>query len=294
MKILLFGKNGQVGWELQRTLAPLGEVCAVDREELDLQDLSALEKFTREQRPQVIVNASAYTAVDRAEQEQELAFQINEHAPRVMAEVARSLRAPFIHFSTDYVFDGELGRPYVEDDATNPLSVYGHSKLAGEQAIQQVDGTYLILRTAWVYSLRGDSFLRKVMEWARAHPTLKIVSDQISNPTWARFLAETVSLLIAKSGNDPSPYFQERSGTYHLAGSGYASRFEWAQEILTLDPKREEQIVRELQPALTSEFPTPAKRPLFSALDCTEFERVFGLGLPNWKQGLALAFESIS
>jgi len=289
LKILLFGKNGQLGWELQQTLAPLGEVCAVDRAELDLQDVSALDALIRAQRPQAIVNASAYTAVDRAEQERDLAFQVNAHAPRVMAEAARALNAVLIHYSTDYVFDGQLGRPYVENDTPNPLNVYGRSKLAGEQAVQQAGGVYLIFRTAWVYSLRGDSFVRKVLQWSRSQPALKIVSDQVSNPTWARSLAEITGSILAGSKGELFDYVEEKRGIYHLAGSGYASRLEWAREILQLDPRKEEQTARELQPASTSDFPTPAQRPLFSALDCARFEAAFGLSLPDWKVSLRSA-----
>ncbi len=175
MKSILFGKNGQLGTELQRVLAPFGEVTAVDYQEIDLGDASraALETFIRLQKPQAIVNASAYTAVDRAEQEQELAFQVNSRAPGLMAELARALNAVFIHVSTDYVFDGALGRPYVETDTPNPLNVYGKSKLAGEQAIQKAGGAYLVLRTSWDYSMDADSFVTKVFEWDMQNETLR-------------------------------------------------------------------------------------------------------------------------
>ena len=278
---------------MQRTLMPLGELCAVDREELDLQDLAALEFFLREQRPRLIVNASAYTAVDRAEQEQELAFQINERAPRAMAEMANLLRAAFIHVSTDYVFDGELGRPYVESDATHPLNTYGRSKLAGEQAIQKVDGAYFIFRTAWVYSLRGDSFVTKVLAWARRQKTLRIVDDQISNPTWARSLAETITILLDRTDGDLYEFVGQNKGLYHLAGRGATSRFEWARQILADDPKQAEQLVDTILPARTAEFPTFARRPLFSALDCSLFETKFGISLPDWEQSSKLALEEI-
>lgn len=291
MKIVLFGKYGQLGWELCRTLAPLGEVVAVDRDDLDLQNTTALENFLRAEKPQVIVNASAYTAVDRAEQEQELAFRINERAPGVMAEMARSLGAGMIHFSTDYVFDGTLGRPYVESDAPNPLNVYGRSKLAGEQAVQQAGAAALIFRTAWVYSLRGDSFVNKILERARTNPELRVVDDQVSNPTWARMLAETSSLLLARAGADILAYCEARCGLYHLAGSGFASRFEWAKRILEADPNRSRQLVRSIQPARSDEFPTPAVRPLFSALDCSLFEETFDLRLPPWEQAFIRAME---
>jgi dTDP-4-dehydrorhamnose reductase len=289
LKIVLFGCKGQLGWELQRLLTPLGELCAVDREELDLQDMAALEGFLLEQRPKIIVNASAYTAVDRAEQEQGLAFQINERAPRLMAGMANSLRAAFVHISTDYVFDGELGRPYMEGDATHPLNVYGQSKLAGEQAIQEAGGAYFIFRTAWVYSMRGDSFVTKVLAWARKNEELRIVDDQVSNPTWSRSLAEILAILIERAGSDIYEFVRQFTGLYHLGGWGVASRFDWAQQILAADPKRDEQLAYNLLPARTEMFPTPARRPLLSALDCKLFETTFGLRLPDWEQSLKLA-----
>jgi dTDP-4-dehydrorhamnose reductase len=291
LKIVLFGNQGQLGWELQRKLMPLGDICAVDRGELDLQNLTALEGFLREQQPQIIINASAYTAVDRAEQEQELAFQVNEHAPQVMAETANSLHAALVHISTDYVFDGELGRAYMEGDTTNPLNTYGRSKLAGEQAIREAGGAYFIFRTAWVYSVRGDSFVTKVLAWARKNTQLRIVNDQVSNPTWARSLAEVLTTLIKRPGDGIYDFVGQNTGLYHLAGRGFTSRFEWAQQILASDPKRDEQLIDSLLPARTSEFPTPARRPFFSALDCTLFETKFGIRLPDWMQSLKLALQ---
>jgi dTDP-4-dehydrorhamnose reductase len=239
----------------------------------------------------VIVNATAYTAVDRAENEAELAMTINGLAPGKLAETAAELGAVFMHYSTDYVFDGMKGSAYLESDEPNPLSVYGSSKLAGERAIAKVNSAYLILRTSWVYSLRRDSFVTKVLGWARQKRTLRVVSDQISNPTWARILAEVTGLMLAKGSADIHNWISERKGLYHLAGSGCASRYEWAQAIIRHDPRREEQIVEELQPALTAEFPTPAQRPLYSCLDCSLFFERFGLRLPDWEQALKLAME---
>jgi dTDP-4-dehydrorhamnose reductase len=291
LKIVLFGNRGQLGWELCRSLAPLGELAAVDRNELDLQDAAALERFLHEQAPQVIVNASAYTAVDRAEEESEIAFSINERAPAVMARAAGKLNAGLIHFSTDYVFDGMLGRPYLESDSPHPLNRYGESKLAGERAIQDAGGACLIFRTAWVYSQRGDSFVTKVLAWGRQNQELRVVEDQISNPTWARMLAETTALVLARAGVDVHGFIKQHAGLYHLAGRGYASRFKWAERILEADPKRDEQVVRSIQPARTDEFPAPARRPLFSALECTHFEKTFGLRLPEWEWSMKLAME---
>ncbi len=291
MRILLLGKNGQLGWELQRTLATLGEVIAVDYPEIDLAQEGAAQKAVRQARPQLIVNASAYTAVDQAESEEELAYAVNTRAPGELAKGATSLGAALIHYSTDYVFDGSKGSPYIESDTPNPLNVYGRSKLAGEQAIEHIGGAYLILRTSWVYSLRRDSFVTKVLQWSRKQPSLRIVDDQVSNPTWARMLAETTAQLIAKAGGDPSGWLGERRGLYHLAGNGYASRLEWAQAILSHDPHKEEQVTREILPAHTAVFPTLAQRPLFSALNCDKFAHTFGLCLPGWEDALRMAME---
>ncbi len=287
MRILLLGKNGQLGWELERALGPLGSVTAIDYAELDLQDFDALRQKIWELQPNLIVNASAYTNVDKAESEPEKAQAINGTVPGILAEEAVKLDALLVHYSTDYVFDGRKNQPYLETDATHPLNIYGKSKLAGEHAIQAVDGAYLIFRTAWVYSLRGNAFVSKVLQWARQNETLRVVDDQFSNPTWARMLAEATAHVLAK-GRDT---LREHRGLYHLAGSGYASRFEWAQEILKLDPNKSGQIVKELLPAATRDFPTPAERPLFSALDCSKFENTFGLCLPDWRKALRLAME---
>lgn len=286
MKTILFGRNGQLGSELQRVLAPLGDVAAVDYQEIDLQNDSAVEEFIRSQSPSVIVNASAYTAVDRAEQEQELAFQVNGRAPELMAKLALELKAAFIHVSTDYVFDGTLGRPYMETDRPNPLNIYGKSKLAGEQSVQRVGGAYLIFRTSWVYSMTGNSFVNKILEWARKNPNLRVVDDQVGNPTWARSLAEMMGQLLEKADGSPFDYFEKYAGVYHLAGRGYVSRFDMAKEIIRLASIREPGLISSLQPARTSEFPAPAERPLFSALDCAHFESTFGLRLPEWQSAL--------
>lgn len=292
MRLLLLGKYGQLGWELNRTLAPLGDLRAYYYPEIDLTELEHLRNLIREVAPDVIVNATAYTAVDRAESESELALAINTHAPGLMAEEAANSGAVLIHYSTDYVFDGTKNGAYLEEDDPNPINVYGHSKLAGERAVQEVDGIYLILRTSWVYSLRRDSFVTKVLNWARSQEVLSVVSDQISNPTWCRMLAETTTALLSRGGDDVAAWTEERRGLYHLAGSGYASRFEWAGAILELDPRPEEQKASHIEPALSSDFPMPAKRPLFSALNCDKFKRTFGLQLPHWKEALSLAMEA--
>jgi dTDP-4-dehydrorhamnose reductase len=295
MQILLIGKNGQLGWELRRTLASLGEVTVLDYPEIDLAREDDARRIIRQAhqkaRPQIIVNASAYTAVDRAESEAELAYTINARIPGILAEEAAALGAVFLHYSTDYVFDGSKGSPYVESDAPNPLGVYGRSKLEGERAVEQVGGVYLVLRSSWVYSLRRDSFVTKVLQWSRQQPSLRVVDDQVGNPTWARMLAETTSQLLAMGGKDVSGWLGDKTGMYHLAGDGFASRLEWARAILRYDPHKDEQATREVLPARTSDFPTPAQRPLFSALDCTKFVKTFGMQLPPWEEALQLAMD---
>lgn len=289
MDILLFGKNGQLGSELRRSLLPLGKVHALDKEDLDLTNPESVTAVINNLRPTVIVNASAYTAVDQAENEAELAFQINARAPEVMAQSAREIGAALIHFSTDYVFDGTKNSIYHEDDQPNPINTYGQGKLEGEQRIIQTQAVALIFRTSWVYSLNGDSFVTKTLSWARQHETLRIVDDQVGSPTWARQLAETTSALLARAGTNPLNYISERQGLYHLAGKGAVSRLEFSRTVLALDPRREEQRCRELLPAKTADFPTPARRPLFTALDCTRFESTFGLLIPDWQDILQLA-----
>ena len=290
-KILLLGNTGQLGWELQRTLAPLGEVTGLDYPAINLGQPESIQQVIRQVQPGVIVNATAYTAVDRAESEPELAMAINGAAPGILAEAAADLGASLIHYSTDYVFDGEKGSAYLETDLPNPLGVYGSSKLAGEEAIARIGGSYLILRTSWVYSLRRPSFVTKVLEWSRQQPVLHMVTDQVANPTSARMLAEITAQLLAKALPDTTGWIAERAGIYHLAGSGSASRMEWAQAILEMDPKPNERLAQKIEPALTAEFPTPARRPLFSALNCELFERTFELRLPDWRVALKLALD---
>lgn len=289
--LLLFAKNGQLGWELNRTLQTLGRVIAVDISEADFENPNSVVEMIRRVKPAYIINPAAYTAVDRAENETDRARMINAETPGIIAEEARRMGAVFIHYSTDYVFDGTKGSPYVEEDATNPLNAYGQTKLEGEQAIGQVGGAYLILRTSWVYSLRGDGFVSKSLKWARSQKTLRVVSDQIGSPTWARALAEVTAAVIARSLPASQDFFVEKGGLFHLGGAGSVSRFDLTREILSCEPRREEQIVERIEPALTADFPTPARRPLSTALDCSRFERVFGLKLPNWKDALQLALD---
>ena len=289
LRLLLIGKNGQLGWELQRSLATLGEVTTLDYPEIDLAKPESLREVIHAVKPQIIINAAAYTNVDKAESEPRVVTAVNAEAPRVMAEEADRLGVALIHFSTDYVFDGTKGSAYVETDAPNPLNVYGKSKLAGEQYVRECGGAYLIFRTSWVYSLGQGGFVRQVLQWARKQETLRIVDDQIGNPTWARMLAEVTAQVIAQGRSDPVGYIQDKAGLYHLAGAGWCSRYEWAKLILELDPKREEQIVRELLPAKTREFPSPATRPTFSALECSSIDFHLNLSFQPWKENLRLA-----
>lgn len=288
MKILLLGDTGQLGWELRRTLPPLGEVVSIDFPKLDLSRPESVREVIREVSPRLIVNATAYTAVDRAESETAVAMAINGYAPGIMAEEARNLDALLVHYSTDYVFDGEKGEPYDEGDEPNPINMYGRSKLAGERAVETAGGDYLIFRTSWVYSLRRPSFVTKVLEWARSQSSLRIVDDQVSGPTWARMLAEVTVQLLTRGSREDFASLRELAGIYHLAGDGYASRFEWARAIIDLNPDPDAPKI-EVDRAKTSEFPTPARRPAFSVLDTTHFARTFDLYMPDWKTALGLA-----
>ena len=280
MRILLFGKNGQLGWELNRTLMCLGELVALDYPEIDFEKPPNVIKVLNQIKPDLIVNAAAYTNVDEAEEEPDKARLINADTPGEIANWCKLHNAVLIHYSTDYVFDGTKGSPYTEEDEPNPLNVYGKTKLEGEIAVQQSGAPYLILRTAWVYSMRGNNFVTKVLEWAKNSDVLRIVDDQISNPTWARALAEITADVIAMGLEDIRSFFSSKGGLYHCAGSGYCSRYDWANVIIATFLKNK---IIEIAPAKTSDFPTAAKRPLFSALDCDRFNILLNLFLPNWE-----------
>jgi dTDP-4-dehydrorhamnose reductase len=272
-KILVTGAGGQVGHELARVLPPHGEVVALDRSQLDLVDIDVLRKTIRAIRPQIVVNAAAYTAVDQAEREPELAEAINARAPGVLAEEAKRLGATLIHYSTDYVFDGTASAPYGEDAPTGPLGVYGASKLHGELAIAAVDGASIILRTSWVYALRGHNFLLTIRRLAATREELRIVADQIGVPNWAHSIAMTTAKLIERGPAD----LAERRGLYHLSGTGVTSWFEFARAIV--GPVELPRLV----PITTAEYPTAARRPAYAVLSSAKFERTFGLDLPEWR-----------
>ena len=290
-RILLLGCVGQLGWEAQRALSTLGELVCRDYPQVDFAHPETLPALLAEVRPQVILNAVAYTAVDRAENEPALARAINATAPGVLAEPARQQRAALIHISTDYVFDGSQNSPYREDDPPHPINTYGQTKLEGEQLVAQAGGAAVTLRTSWVYTLRRDSFATKVLEWSRKQPVLKVVTDQVGSPTWARLLAEITAQLVAAAGDQSYDWFSQHAGLYHLAGEGACSRFEFARAVLDNDPKKHEQVTERMEPALTADFPTPAARPLYSALDCSRFAAEFNLRLPPWQAALRLAME---
>lgn len=276
---------------MMRTLSTVGVVTAVDYPEIDLVNLENTHGWVRKVKPDVIVNAAAYTDVDGAENNLEIAHAINAVAPGVLASEAQATGAALVHYSTDFVFDGEKPEPYLEGDPTNPINAYGKTKLAGELAIEAVGGPAITLRTAWVYSTRRPSFVTKVLGWAREYPELRIVTDQIGSPTWCRMLAAVTAQLVAQAGARPGSWFQERRGIYHLAGLGGTSRYDWAQAILESDPKKSEQVVKTVFRARSSEFPTPAIRPVYTVLNCDKFTNVFGLGLPPWEEALRMALE---
>jgi dTDP-4-dehydrorhamnose reductase len=277
VKILLTGRTGQVGWELARALAPLGEVVAFDRAGLDLAAPDQILSAVRSVRPDVLVNAAAYTAVDRAESETDTAHAINAVAVAILAEEARRAQALLIHFSTDYVFDGTKDAPYVEEDRPNPLNAYGRSKLAGEQAICGVDGPHLILRTSWVYATRGMNFLLTIRRLLREGEELRVVSDQIGAPTSAGALAHATAELLRRHG---VAALGDARGLYHATAAGYTSWYGFAAEIARLE--RSDRPVR-VEPIASSEYPSPARRPRNSRLSNEKLLRRFGVSLPRWE-----------
>ncbi|MEW5544039.1 dTDP-4-dehydrorhamnose reductase [Pseudomonas soli] len=281
MKILVCGRHGQVALALQEALRGLGDVQRLGRDGFDMARPGQLRAVLRQMAPDLIINAAAYTAVDQAESETQLAHAINAEAPRILAEEAARLGAPLIHYSTDYVFDGSKPAPYSEDDAPNPLSVYGRSKLAGEQAITAVAGEHLILRTSWVYSLHGRNFLLTMQRLLQERPQLKVVNDQIGAPTWAGTLAASTRALIERWRNGQAGAW----GTYHLTAQGETSWFGFAQAIAD-QLKAQGRPCAELLPIPSSEYPTPARRPLNSRLDCSRLAREWHVSQPHWHDAL--------
>ncbi len=296
MNILLLGKNGQLGWELQRSLAPLGALTALDRTGAgglggDLADLDSLAATVRALRPAVIVNAAAYTAVDKAESEPELAHRINAEAPMVLAREAAALGALLVHYSTDYVFDGSGSAPWAEDAPTGPLSVYGRTKLAGEAAIRASGCRHLIFRTSWVYAARGGNFAKTMLRLAQEREQLTVIHDQWGAPTGAELIADVSAQAIR--------YLQQHEGavgTYHLAASGETTWHEYAKYVLAYAQKASQAIkikAVHVAPIPTSAYPTPARRPHNSRLDTRHLQATFGLTLPPWQQGVARMLDEI-
>lgn len=304
LKILLTGKNGQVGRELISSLQPLGDVVAVGHAELDLTKPDEIRKIIGDIRPQLIVNAAAYTAVDQAESEEAIARAVNADAPGLMAEEAKKIGAALVHYSTDYVFDGTKTTPYLETDPTNPINAYGRTKLAGEESIRNSGAPYMIFRTAWVYGKEGKNFLRTILRLATQREELRVVADQIGAPTSSGDIAiattEVLSRIYSPKGNALA--FSDVSGTYHMTAGGQTDWHEFAKAILeeaagnTEDPwfalatDKKPLITRSVVPIPATEYPTPAKRPTYSVLSNEKLARTFGIQLTGWRSQLQSCF----
>lgn len=280
-RTLITGQNGQLGWQLQQSFGDLGEVFAVDRGTLNLADADAIRRCCQAVKPTLIINAGAYTAVDRAEQEPELAMQINGIAPRVFAEEANRLGAGLVHYSTDYVFSGGGSVPYLEDDEPAPQSVYGKTKLVGEQAVQNVADRFAVFRTSWVYAERRQNFLLTMLRLAREREELRIVADQIGSPTWVKTLADFTLAAVDKEGQ-----LLIDNGIFHVSGNGSTSWHGFAEAIFKAipDPQR---LAKRITPISTDEFPTPARRPAFSVLSNRKIELATEMRVPDWQDQLA-------
>ena len=295
-KILLIGVTGQVGWELQRTLMTLGEVIPVGRTvlnspwQIDLAQPDTIRRTIQEVQPDLIVNAAAYTAVDKAESEPELAMAINGTAPGVMAEEAKRLGAAIVHYSTDYVFDGTKTTPYTESDRPDPQNTYGRTKLAGEQAIAAADVPHLILRTSWVYGRRGKNFLLTMLRLAGEREELKVVADQVGTPTWSRMIAQATAQILFQATPNWS-ILVDKGGVYHLTASGETSWYGFTKAIFEHDHQPNRRLQR-LIPITTEQYPTPAKRPAYSLLNGQKLSQTFGLVLPDWQRTLELVLDS--
>lgn len=287
--ILLLGRAGQIGWELERSLQALGRVVACARTEADLSRPDTLCALVRRVCPAIIVNAVAYTAVDTAEQEENLAYRINAEAPAALAETARELNAWLVHYSTDYVFDGRSG-PYSETSATNPLNTYGRTKRAGEEAIERSGCRHVILRTSWVYGARGNNFLNTMLRLAREREELRIVDDQIGAPTWSRTVADVTAALLARL--DERRFDGDLAGIYHLTGQGESSWHGFARLII-----EETRSLRVTSPQIkaipSSEYRLPAQRPRDSRLDCRKLVETFSVNLPNWRDAALLCLDEV-
>ena len=288
MRLLVIGANGQIGWELARSLLPLGHVTALNRSACDLSRPETLPQIVRGARPDVLVNAAGYTAVDKAEHEESLATLINATAVGVLARTARETGALLVHYSTDYVFDGAKDGPYVEDDPSRPLNAYGRSKLGGETAIRDVGGDHLILRTSWVYAARGHNFLKTIRRLAREGKELRIVDDQVGAPTWARNIADATAHVIRQARQERQRG-QFRSDIFHMTAAGSTSWHGFAQAVLQHASARTptSAAAPEVHAIASRDYPTPAIRPKNSVLCCKRLRERFELALPDWSVGLA-------
>ncbi|MFM0449740.1 dTDP-4-dehydrorhamnose reductase [Paraburkholderia nemoris] len=289
--ILVTGVNGQVGFELARSLQGLGRVMAVDRSVLDLSNADQIRAVVREVRPALIVNPAAYTAVDKAEAESELAMRINAEAPGILAEEAKKLGAALIHYSTDYVFNGEKQSAYLEDDPTDPQNEYGRSKLLGEQAIAATGVDHLIFRTSWVYGSRGKNFLLTMLRLGADRPELKVVADQFGAPTWSNTIATLSAHIVSQafSADDQTAWWRSRSGVYNLTASESTSWHGFAAAIFEL---ADLEVRPNVLPIPASDYPVPARRPSNSRLSNDKLAQVFGLRAPHWKDALRLCLEA--
>lgn len=292
MKVLVIGKNGQVGWELNRVLLPLGDVTAIDRTRVDISDLARLQSYLQKSEFDVLVNAAAYTAVDQAETQQDMAFLLNAQAIGVLAEQAEKNNALLVHYSTDYVFDGSKEDAYLETDQTCPINIYGESKLAGEQALQACGCDYLVFRTSWVYSKRGNNFLLSMLRLAAQREELNIVADQYGAPTWARLIADVTAHAIRQSMQERQQR-RFKSDLYHLTSTGYVSWHGFAEAIINHAREQDTTsiLAKTINPITTEEYPVPAKRPLNSRLSSAKLQQHFGLQLPDWQTALALCMD---
>lgn len=291
--ILVTGANGQVGFELARELASLGDIVATSRAELDLSNADSIRAAIRRLRPDAIVNAGAYTAVDKAESERDLCFAVNALAPGILAEEARTLGCPLIHYSTDYVFDGKSSQPYTEADPTAPLNSYGASKLAGERAIEAAGGSWIVLRTSWVYGGPTSNFVTTILRLASEREELRIVNDQIGSPTWSRSVAAVTGQILAKARTNGgfTAGITTSSGVYHLTSGGTTSWHGFASAILAEDPAREQHRCQRVVAIPTEEYPTPAKRPRWSVMSNDKLAARFGVRIPSWDSQLRLFFQ---
>ena len=291
-KFVLLAPTGQVGFELSRALATMGDVVAIGRQNIDFSNLETLSAMIKTISPDVIVNAAAYTMVDKAETDQEQAFLINEQLPLVLAKIANEKNALLVHYSTDYVYPGDGDSPWVESDKTAPLSVYGQSKLAGDCAIIEHCKKYLIFRTSWVYASRGNNFMKTMVKLAQSRDMLNVVNDQFGAPTPARLIAQVSALAIQKM-LQKSDDMDKLSGVYHLAPAGFTNWYGFADEIFALARKANIELMlkaENFKGISTEKYPTPAKRPKNSRLDITKLETTFGLVMPSWQSQLQLTF----